>query len=203
MGPAREADTAPKRGRYDRTLSRHERQSAQLERVLAAVAAVSASGRPMCVADVVEQAGIGRNTFYEYFDDIEHALAAIKGRARRELATRVEAALPLARTPLERIRVLGRVWTEALIANPALARLALRAEPHDADELSELGRYIASLLTDEVAARSALPGLADPMRVTAVAALFDVVSRRHLVTRSAGLEELPRVLADLALRILR
>ena len=93
---------APKRGRYDRGLSRRERQAAQRERVIAAIAALSAAERELSVASVVEIAGIGRNTFYEYFDDLEHALLTIKGRALREFAPRVEAALQVARTPLER-----------------------------------------------------------------------------------------------------
>ena len=79
---------APKRGHYDRALSRHQRQAAQQERVIAAVAAVVATGRELSVASVVEHAGIGRNTFYEYFDDVEHALSAIHGRARRDFAAR-------------------------------------------------------------------------------------------------------------------
>ena len=81
---------APKRGQYDRAMSRHERQAAQQERVIAAVAAVVATGRELSVASVVEHAGIGRNTFYEYFDDVEHALNTIHARARRELAARVD-----------------------------------------------------------------------------------------------------------------
>src|SRR4051812_26727211 len=108
---------APARGRYDRSLSRHERQATQQERVVAAIAAIAASGRELSVANVVEHAGIGRNTFYEYFDDVEHALASINARARRELAGHVEAALGQARTPFERIRALARAWAESISAN--------------------------------------------------------------------------------------
>jgi len=120
---------APKRGQYDRALSRRERQAAQRERVIAAIAALSVTERELNIANVVELAGIGRNTFYEYFDDIEHALLVIKRRASLELASRVEGALSAARTPLERIRALARAWTENLFENPTLVRLALRAQP--------------------------------------------------------------------------
>jgi AcrR family transcriptional regulator len=86
---------APKRGPYDRALTRNERQAAQQERVIAAIAALAAAGSELSVANVVEHAGIGRNTFYEYFDDVDHALTSINRRARGELSTRVERALRL------------------------------------------------------------------------------------------------------------
>ena len=204
MKAAAELIPAPKRGQYDRALSRNERQAAQQERVIAAIAALAAAGRELSVASVVEHAGIGRNTFYEYFDDVEHALTLINGRAQRELVARVEAALRLARTPLERVRALARAWAESVSANPALARLALRAQSagRDAAELSWLGRYAVTVLENEVESRSALPGLVDPVRVTAVGAVFDAVSRAHLGAQSAPID-LQRVLAELALRLLR
>src|SRR5450432_4064060 len=99
MKPALELIPAPKRGLYDRGMSRNERQATQQERVIAAIAALLAARRELSVASVVEHAGIGRNTFYEYFDDIAHALRAIDSRVRGELNTRVESALRLARTP--------------------------------------------------------------------------------------------------------
>jgi AcrR family transcriptional regulator len=196
---------APKRGQYDRALSRHERQAAQQERVIAAVAAVSASGRELNVASVVEHAGIGRNTFYEYFDDVEHAVAAIEGRALRELAAHVESALQSARTPLERMRVLTRAWADSLAANPLVARLALRARRTglDSSELSGLGSYLRGVLARESDARSALPGLADPLRIEAVSAVFEAVSRAQLAKQPAAVDELSQLLVDLSLRLLR
>jgi AcrR family transcriptional regulator len=196
---------APKRGRYDRALSRRERQAAQRERVIAAIAAISATDRELSIANVVELAGIGRNTFYEYFDDLEHALLAIKSRALGDFTPRVAAALRAARTPLERIRALARVWAENLLENPAQVKLALRAqaEPIEATQLSVLGQHLAGVLSAELDARTALPGLAEPLRVAVVAALFDAVSRAHLNVRAMTSEELQRVLADWSLRLLR
>ena len=196
---------APKRGQYDRALSRQDRQAAQRERVIAALATLSAAGRVVTVASVVEFAGIGRNTFYEYFDDIEHALVAIRGRALREFSSRSANALQTARTPLERIRVLARAWAESLAENPSLARLALQAAPEfvHAAQLSTLAQHLVSVLGADQAARSALPGLADPLRVTAVAAAFDAVSRVHAQRRSLTVDELQHVLSDVSLRLLR
>jgi len=196
---------APKRGRYDRALSRRERQTAQRERVIAAIAAISATDRELSVANVVEVAGIGRNTFYEYFDDLEHALLAIRGRALSDFASRVTGAMQRARTPLERIRALARVWTENLLENPAQVKLALRAQAEliEATQLSALGQHVAGVLNAELEARSALPGLVEPLRVAVVAALFDAVSRAHLNVRAMTSEELQRVLAEWSLRLLR
>src|SRR5438105_1117384 len=109
-----ELEPAPKRGQYDRALSRRERQDAQRERVIAALSALTAENRELSLANIVETAGIGRNTFYEYFDDVEHALATVKARALRELGARIEATMRVARTPLERIRALARAWAEHL-----------------------------------------------------------------------------------------
>jgi AcrR family transcriptional regulator len=200
-----DVEPAPKRGQYDRALSRHERQATQRERVITALAALSATERELSIANVVELAGIGRNTFYEYFDDLEHALTVIKTRALRDLVTRLESSAQAARTPLERIRALARAWAQNLFVNPPLVRLALRAQPEiaDAAQLSVLGLHLAGVLSAQYEARSALPGLADTLKVSAVAAVFDAVSRAHFGPRPMAVEELQSVLADLSVRLLR
>jgi hypothetical protein len=76
-------------------------------------------------------------------------------------------------------------------------------------QLSALAQYLAQVLNAEVAARTALPGLADPTRVVAVAAVFDALSRAHFALRPDAraerdeTDELQRGIADLALRLLR
>jgi AcrR family transcriptional regulator len=178
---------------------------AQRERVVAAIAAIAATGEELSVASVVEAAGIGRNTFYEYFDDLEHALLAINHRLLSEFAARVSVALQAARTPLERVRALARAWVENLFENSTRVKLALRAQAEsvEATQLSVLGQHLASVLAADLDARSALPGLAEPLRVAVVAALFDSVSRAHFGVRSMSSEELQRVLVDWSLRLLR
>jgi AcrR family transcriptional regulator len=196
---------APKRGQYDRALSRQERQAAQRERVIGAIVALSGSKRELNLVNVIERAGIGRNTFYEYFDDIEHALLAVQVRAVRELATRIDAALREARTPLARMRAVSRAWVENLFEDAALVRLSLRAQAaaSNSTQLSVLGEHIVAVLAAEVDARSALPGLSEPLRVLAVAALFDAISRVHLSALPAPTDDFPRLLTELMLRLLR
>jgi AcrR family transcriptional regulator len=202
---APEIETAPKRGQYDRALSRRARQDAQRERVLTALAALSANQRELSISNVVELAGIGRNTFCEYFDDVEHALSAIRTRALRELVARADAHLLAARTPLERVRAIVRAWTESLLANPALVALALRPQVDvisDAQH-SVLAHYVAEKLTNDRTARSALPGLDNPLKVRAVAAVFDALSRAHFRTNPVSADELQTLLIELAVRLLR
>jgi AcrR family transcriptional regulator len=199
-----EVEPAPKRGHYDRALSRRQRQTAQRERVLTALTALSETEREPSIANIVELAGIGRNTFYEYFDDVEHALSVLKARAVRDLLMRLDSSVQTARTPLERIRALARAWAENLFIDPPLVRLALRAHPEiaNAAQLSALGLHLVDVLSAQHEARTALPGLAAPLRVSAVAAVFDALSRAHF-QRPMSVEELQSVLADLSLRLLR
>jgi len=194
---------APKRGHYDRALSRYERQAVQRERVTTAVAAIAAAGGELSVGSVVERAGIGRNTFYEYFDDIEHALATLRARTLQELDARIQLALRAARTPLERVRALARAWADSALVNPELTSLVLRARLPERDApLSPLGWHLVYVLEQETESRSALPGLADRYRLLAVAAAFDAVTFSCLAAPSQK-TNLALVLAELALRLLR
>lgn len=196
---------APKRGQYDRALSRRERQAAQRERVVTAITALAASQRELNVANVVELAGIGRNTFYEYFDDIDHALVSIRARAQRDFAGRVDIALQGARTPLERIRALSRAWAELVFGAPALAQVALRAQAEaiEPTQTSTLAQHLMERLRAEESARSELPGLDEPVRLLVVAALFDTVTRSHFAVSPSTSDELQRTLSELSLRLLR
>ncbi len=203
--PTRQPAPAPSRGHYDRALTRRERQDAQRERVTGALAHLSATGRDLNVANVVEVAAIGRNTFYEYFDDVEHALHALSVRARRELSARVAFEQTSARTPHERIRALAWGWVHTALAQPNWVRLALRPPTrarHHA-QLSALGEHLRDLLSTEVSARSALPGLADPLKVEAVAAVFETISRAHFGPRPMSKQSLHAALVDVSLRLLR
>ena len=101
--------------------------------------------------------------------------------------------------------MLARVWADSVTLNPAIGLLALRVEStaQDIVGLSGLARYVATMLENELDGRSALPGLADKLRVTAVAAVFDAVSRAHLARNASGADFQRVSLADLALRLLR
>ncbi len=193
---------APKRGRYDRSLSRHARQAEQRERLLAATAAVAASGRELNVANVVARAGVGRNTFYEYFDDFTHALHALSARSRHELSLLIVGELEAARTPLERVRALARAWVRNARADVERAALMLRQQlPSDFAATSPLGEQLKQALEAEREARSMLPGLADARKVAATVAVFEALTRSELARPAT--QDLAAALADLAVRLLR
>lgn len=196
-----EVAPAPKRGRYDRSLTRHERQAEQRERLLAATAAVAAAGEELNVASVVARAGVGRNTFYEYFDDFAHALHSLSARARSELASAIAAELGAARTPLERIRALARAWVQHARADIARSALMLQHLPLHVRGVSPLGDRLARVLETETESRASLPGLGDPRKISAVVAVFEALTRAELAHQNDP--SLAPTLADLALRLLR
>src|SRR4051794_13401552 len=115
---------APGRGAYDRSLSRSQRDAEHRERLLLAAAEVLAEGPPT-IARIVEHAGVGRSTFYEFFDGPEHILEHLEQRALRGLGTALDAAFTVARTPLERVRALVRNWLIEIDAHAVEARVAL------------------------------------------------------------------------------
>ena len=82
---------APGRGSYDRTLTRAERDAAHRERLLRATAEVLSDG-PLTVARIVERAGVGRSTFYEFFDSPDHLLQKLEQRLLSSLEGALDAA---------------------------------------------------------------------------------------------------------------
>src|SRR5262245_26042024 len=101
---------APGRGLYDRRQPRERRLAGQRERVLAATAMAAIREAAPAVASIVRLAGVGRNTFYEYFDDVPHALEASEIAVGRRLEELLRDAESSARTPVERWRVLAHAW---------------------------------------------------------------------------------------------
>ena len=194
---------APGRGAYDRTLSRSERDAQHQERLLLAVAEVLISG-PVTVARIVERAGVGRSTFYEFFDSLEHVLAHLEQRALRLLESALDTAFKEAHTPLERVRALVRAWLSELEARPAEARVALTKRVAS-DVLSPASKLLHQALERCVQA-ARLDGMgwfnaADEVGLLAAAAAVEAVTRRHL--EGHPLRDAQRTLAELISKLLR
>ena len=193
---------APGRGSYDRSLTRAERDAEHRERLLRATAEVLGSG-PLTVARIVERAGVGRSTFYEFFDGPEHLVAQLEQRALRRLESELQATFTEARTPLERVRAIARRWLAALEAEPVDARVAL-GKRSDAGLLSAAGELLHRTLAQCVEA-ARIEGFwfksTDEVSVLAAAAAVEAVSRRHLSV--APLRDAARVLAELIVKLLR
>lgn len=185
--------------------------SEQRSRVVAATAVVFAGERPPTVAAVAKVARVSRNTFYEYFDDIEHARAAAALRAHQRLEATFKGA-QLSRTPVERWRELTRAWFGWVLASPAEARLLTAS---DVGGLSPAGCELEAAFTRSLSLVRA-SGLnapsADAVRVTAVAAAGEVLARALAAEELAAADvnghapELQRresALVDIAVRLLR
>jgi AcrR family transcriptional regulator len=194
---------APGRGAYDRSLSRSERDAQHRERLLLAAAEVLMHG-PATVARIVERAGVGRSTFYEFFDSPEHLLEHLEHRALRALESALEAAFNEARTPLERVRAITRTWFMELEARPAEARVALTRRI-GGDLLAPASKLLHRVLERSVqAARQDGMGwhnAADDVSLLAAAAAVEALSRRHLAGRP--LHDAPRTLSELVTKLLR
>lgn len=135
-----EAEPAPARGCYDRALSRQARQAEQRERLVYWIAQKHQEcGTRLTVQDVVAAAGVGRNTFYEYFDGLEHGLAYAAQTCAKLGRERIMSELESARTPIAKLRKLARAWLEFAESEPAalllLARRPANASGSDATAL--------------------------------------------------------------------
>src|SRR4051812_36475372 len=74
------------------------------------------------VADVIEQAGVSRKTFYEQFRDKEACFLAAYDAGVEVLLATMRAADSGAEDPLERIRARARAYLGTLASEPAFAR---------------------------------------------------------------------------------
>jgi AcrR family transcriptional regulator len=217
---------APGRGKYDRALGRARRHAEQQERLLLAAAeAFALVGRSVGLSAVVARARTGRNTFYEYFDDVEHALAAVRARVIARLDGALARALATARTPVERLRVVSRAFFESLSQHPYEAAAGLWRE-RETDALSPIGRTLSLSYTRAMRSTRAL-STGDELRALSVSAAAEAIfsecvldpllrSAREREARSeprdaakensaAGAESKAPVdlLVDLAVRVLR
>ncbi len=214
---------APGRGQYDRRVPRERRLAEQRERLLAATAFVVAREPSPSLTSIVRRAGVGRNTFYEYFDDVPHAMEAARLAVLRRIGELLESAESAARTPVERWRALARTWLAFAEDEPEAMRCVLAIEARAAEPLSPgalvlEAALVRSLETLKSAGVTAPPPGAD--RVRAVAATGEAFARgisrvpaesddaNFRLTRDPHggaweRERLERALADVAVRLLR
>ena len=194
---------APGRGAYDRSLSRSERDAQHRERLLLAAAEVLAQG-PATVARIVERAGVGRSTFYEFFDSPEHVLEHLEQRGLRALEAALASAFSEARTPLERVRALTRAWLGELEARPAEARVVLTRRI-GGELLSPAAKLLHQALERcvQAARQDSMVGFnsADDVSLLAAAAGVEAVTRRHLTGRPV--RDVQRTLSELVNKLLR
>lgn len=205
-------------------MPRERRLAEQRERLLAATVHVAARESSPSVTSIVRRAGVGRNTFYEYFDDVPHAIEAARLAVVRRLAELLQEAESEARTPVERWRSLSRTWLAFAEEEPGAMLSVLAVDARTREPLSRGALVLEDALTRSLdTLRSA--GVTSPPpssdRVRAVAAVGEAFARA--LSRVAGAvdenvqsqapgdtrssawerERLERALVDVAVRLLR
>jgi len=221
--PSREALLpAPGRGQYDRQLPRQQRLAEQRERVLAATALVVAREASPSVASIVRRAGVGRNTFYEYFDDVGSAVDAAVIAVVRRLERTLREAESTSRTPVERWRALARAWLAFAADEPHAMLLVLVIDAHSTQAISSGGGVLESALVRSLetlrnAGVAAPPASAERLLAVSAAgeAFARAVARANITpdetlaaptgatTAVSERERFERALADVAVRLLR
>lgn len=104
------------RGRYDRSLTLEERARAQRTAIVEACQGLLQSSAAWpTVTEIVRDSGVGRNTFYEHFDQAGAVVDEVLGEAyavveRRMTTWRGESP----RSPAFAMRALARTWADAV-----------------------------------------------------------------------------------------
>jgi AcrR family transcriptional regulator len=204
-------EPAPGRGQYDRRQPREIRLLEQRERLMSATALALARSGATTITAVVTLARVSRNTFYEYFDDLEHARGAAMQRSKARLEHALREAEQSARTPVERWRALARAWFEWVVADPAEARLILEV---GAAALSSAGVLLEAALKRSLSDLRTLgvkSGEGEGPRIVAATATGEAFAR-ELAANSLAAEASPpaserqrieRALLDVIVRVLR
>lgn len=194
---------APGRGAYDRSLSRPERDAQHRERLLRATAEILLEGN-LTVARIIQRAGVGRSTFYEFFDAPDHVVSHVEQRVLSSFGQALGAAFAAAHTPLERLRASVRSFLAVAESRPLDAQVALMRRD-ESEMLSAAGKLFHASLT-RIARAAQVEGVAvlaagEELSLLAAAASVEVVMRRHL--RGPALRDPARSLNELVVKILR
>lgn len=189
------------RGRHG--LPRELVERSQRERLLAAVVRVSAAKgyEATSVADVLEEAGVGRESFYELFDDKQDCMLAARRLLIEDLLDTVATAYGGPDPWIDRIRAALAATLGWFAADPIAGRvimLELAALGPISREIyqEEFGRFTSLIDAGLGGAQSPEMPLATGLAVgAAFARIYDEVARDRA-------EELPRMLPELTYEVL-
>lgn len=163
-------------------------------------------GRSVTVADVLSRAGVGRNTFYIHFRDVEDVLRAAEGEALSMLRTALTRAYDQ-RTPLEKLRRIAIEWVTLAEEEPHFLMLVLRGNGTPYGAHFRLQEMLVAALARVAAAASAAGALGrrvEPTRLRCLAGAF-VASAEALIEREPPKDAIgvSDELVAVALRLLR
>jgi AcrR family transcriptional regulator len=189
------------RGRHG--LPRELVARSQRERLLAAVVRVSAQRGydSTSVADILEEAGVGRESFYELFDDKKACLLEARGILVDDLEASVRDAYCEGDAWVDRVRSGLAAMLDWFAADPAAARVVvveLGAVGADSRQLFQADfRRFTELMDAGLSRENAVPGLPQATGL-AVGGVLACVYEEVVADRTAALPSLlPQLLYEL------
>jgi hypothetical protein len=143
-----EQDLAPPRGRYDRQSTPQQRVRAQRERLLRAAAAAFVQGQPN-VSRAAALARAGRSSFYEFFDDFEHALEVVRTSTLSTVERALNDALDSEHTPTAALHALAAALANVVRSSAEAALVTLASAGTETSPLGDcfrrvLGRWLSA-----------------------------------------------------------
>jgi AcrR family transcriptional regulator len=143
------------------------------------------------VADVIEDAGVSRKTFYEHFRDKEDCFLAAYDAGVEILLATMRAADAGLSDPLDRTRARVRAYLETLAAEPAFARTFLievgAAGPRAIERRHAVHDAFARAAREIASGSSSVP---DEAYLAAIGASNEIVTRYVAEGRTAELPAL-------------
>jgi len=206
---ASESDVVQQLPRGRHRLSREQVLASQRGRMLAAMAeAVAEKGYVRtAVADVIERAGVSRETFYEHFSDKEDCfLAAYDTGVEALLEVMGDAVAGSRAGPEKRLDRVLSAYFAGLAAEPAFARAFLievyAVGPRALERRAELQQRFVAMMAEIFGLESASRGSSERFACEAlVAAISSLVTSRVGAGRLDELDELRAPLVGLAHRM--
>lgn len=153
--------------------------------------------------EIIEVAGVGRNTFYEHFETSEAAVGEAVRRAVQEMKSAVTAAVGAARTPRERLRALSSAWLSELSRRTTLlAAVCDGASQERASIVRELETELRAAI-DFGRRSGALSLAADPARLACVVGAFIGAVEYLAAHPTSDIRTMSEALADVTVRAFR
>ena len=192
------AARAPGRGRYDRSLSASERARRRRQLLVTAARELFIVGETFSLESVLRRTGLGRNTFYGHFENVDALRKEVVAVALESFCLPGRGMLQSA-TPIGAVRAFAEAWVERISIHPKDASVVLFVGRDLLTE--ELSEHI--LVLGRFGQRAGIFGSGDdPMRAACVAA--GIAEASLIALRSASdLKALQALIEDLVLRILR
>lgn len=196
------------RGRYDRTKSPVERAAHHAHRLaLATAAAVAQHGIVGTTVDrIVRVAGVGRNTFYRHYRDLDHAIRHARAAASESLWKEASAGLAAAYTPTEKIRAIVHAWIKLAQTDPNTTAVLLHPRATDQPSApSEASTALSQLLTAALADAhrdALLSAPPEQLRVLAATGALEAVARACL-WHPGSTNAAESTLVDIVVRLFR